>query len=133
MGYGWAGGHFIPQDAPFWAFLFQFLMLLLLTIFAIGYLRSAMGYRQPAIGYPQPTIGPKQAAPARTNNSIVALNLFAALTLIINVVNVIRGSANTGAFGSHNTFSDLVPIGLIVIGDVLWLSAIRLKKTAGIP
>jgi hypothetical protein len=125
-GYGWAGGHFIPSDAPFWAYLFQFLMLLLLTMFAIGFLRSAIGYLQSAIG-------PNFETPARTNKNIVALNLFAALTLIVNVVNVIRGSANTGQFGSHNSFSDLVPIGLIVIGDVLWLSAIRLKRTAETP
>jgi hypothetical protein len=92
-------------------------MLLLLTIFAIGFLRSA--------------IGPKAAMAARTNRNLVALNLFAALTLIVNVVNVIRGSANTGTFGSHNTFSDLVPIGLIVIGDLLWLSSIRLETNAG--
>jgi hypothetical protein len=118
-GYGWAGGHFIPSDAPFWAYLFQFLMLLLLAIFAIGFLRSALG--------------PKTERSARTDKNIVALNLFAALTLIVNVVNVIRGSANTSPFGSHNTFSDLVPIGLIVTGDVLWLSAIHLRRTVETP
>jgi NADH:ubiquinone oxidoreductase subunit 6 (subunit J) len=109
-GYGWAGGHFIPADSPLWAYLFQFVMLILLMIFAIGFLRS-QGSRE-------------EAHPRRRNINVTALSIFAALTLIVNVVNVIRGATNAGQFGSHNNFADLVPIGLIIIGDVIWLTTI---------
>jgi hypothetical protein len=106
-GYGWAGGHYIPSNAPAWAYLFQFVMLLLLVTFAVGFLRLAS--RNPAL------------TPARRNPYAIALNVYAALTLVVNVANIIRGSANDGPFGSHNKFADLAPIGLIVAGDAIWL------------
>ncbi len=106
-GYGWAGGHFIPTDAPLWAYLFQTLMLLLLVFFSMGFLRSVAGLQG--------------GTPVRAKRNILALSIFAALTLLINIVNVIRGGTHNGAYGSHNTFADLVPIGMIITGDVLWL------------
>jgi hypothetical protein len=113
-GYGWAGGHFIPTDAPFWAYLFQFAMLLFLLIFAVGFLRTAAApHSAPQASH--------SVSPARARRSIIGLTIFASLTLLINTANVIRGSSNPGPFGSHNDFADLVPIGLIVAGDILWL------------
>jgi hypothetical protein len=103
-GYGWAGGHFIPANAPFWAYLFQFAVLLILLTFAIGFLRPAARW------------------------STRGLTIFAALTLLINAANIIRGATNSGSFGSHNSFADLVPIGLIIFGDALWLLTILQTK-----
>ena len=83
-------------------------------IFAVGFLQS------PGRG--------EGAGPARRNIFVTALNIFAALTLVVNVANVIRGAANGSPFGSHNSFADLVPIGFIVIGDVIWLTASAVRK-----
>lgn len=104
-GYGWAGGHFIPANAPFWAYLFQFAVLLILLTFAIGFLRPAARW------------------------STLGLTIFAALTLLINAANIIRGATNSSSFGSHNSFADLVPIGLIIFGDALWLLTILQTKS----
>jgi hypothetical protein len=124
-GYGWAGGHFIPTNAPFWAYLFQFVMLFLLSFFTIGYLKAVAGYR---------SVFP--TTPTNGKRNIIGLTTFASLTILINIANVIRGSLDPGPFGSHNDFADLVPIGLIVAGDLLWLLTtilrpkLPLKKTA---
>jgi len=109
-GYGWAGGHFIPSNAPFWAYLFQFVVLLLLSVFTIGFLKAAAEQR----------IDLPSAAKSGSRN-IIGLTTFASLTLFINIANVIRGSLKPGPFGSHNDFADLVPICLIITGDLLWL------------
>lgn len=104
-GYGWAGGHFIPADSPFWAYLFQLGILLLLLIFSLAFVkRSADG------------VGGRGWAS-------IALTIFAALSLAINIGNIVRGyySSDTHGYGSHNTLPDLVPIGILVVGDLLWL------------
>jgi hypothetical protein len=105
-GYGWAGGHFIPADAPPWAYLFQFVLLFLLVLFALYYLKAVAG--SSVLGGRRPW-------------SMTALTVYALLTLLINAANIIRGAGGGGPYGSHNTFADLVPIGLIIGGDLLWL------------
>jgi len=104
-GYGWAGGHFIPSDAPVWAYAFQFVLLLVLLILATGFLK------------------------ARRN--IVGLNIFAVLTLVVNIVNIVRGAVQNGPYGSHNTIADLVPIILIMAGDLLWLATSFRRRPIG--
>jgi hypothetical protein len=135
-GYGWAGGHFIPTNAPFWAYLFQFVLLLILSAFAIGFLRAS------ARSHETPPATTRTHSPAHAWRNTLGLTIFASLTLLINVANIIRGSMNPGAtnsgsFGSHNSFADLVPIGLIIFGDILWLlttilqpQRLPFKKTA---
>ncbi len=104
-GYGWAGGHFIPAGSPFVAYLFQGVILLVLLILStsssISRAFHMRGGRQ-GIAYFLPPH-----------------------TLLINIANIIRGFTNTGAntFGSHNTPDDLVPICMILIGDILWLGS----------
>jgi hypothetical protein len=105
-GYGWAGGHFIAPDVPLWAYAFQFFILLLLLIFSVGFLTAMAG---PA------------ASPVRLRRYAGAITVFAVLTLIINIANIIRGALVQGPVGSHNTFADLVPIGMILAGDIIWL------------
>ena len=108
-GYGWAGGHFIPAGSPPWAYVFQFVILLLLLIFGLGFLTAATG---------------APAAPGRLRWNTRALSIFAGLTLIINLANIVQGATGKSAYGSHNSFGDLVPIGMIIAGDVTWLLTI---------
>jgi len=110
-GYGWAGGHFIPADSPWMAYLFQGVILLILLILSIGFFSSAL------------LAGVSKRWPVR------GLTIFTALSLLINVANLIIGATpGQHAFGSHNTFADLVPISILVIGDLLWLITLLLNK-----
>jgi cbb3-type cytochrome oxidase subunit 1 len=115
-GYGWAGGHFIAAGVPLWAYAFQFVILLLLLVFAVGFLTAMAG---PA------------TSPVRLRRNARALTIFAALTLLINIANIIQGAFVKGPFGSHNTFADLVPIGMIIAGDTIWLLTL-LRPFAGL-
>ena len=108
-GYGWAGGHFIPAGSSPWAYVFQFVILLLLLIFGLGFLTAATG---------------ESVAPGRLRWNTRALSIFAGLTLIINLANIVQGATGKSAYGSHNSFGDLVPIGMIIAGDVIWLLTI---------
>ncbi|TDW97335.1 hypothetical protein [Dinghuibacter silviterrae] len=106
-GYGWAGGHYIPQDAPATAYLFQAVILTILLILSAGVIRA-------------------MAAPTPLGRRyVLALTIFAILTLLINLANIVRGMTGAGPGGSHNALVDLVPIGLIIAGDVLWLASLR--------
>lgn len=105
-GYGWAGGHFIPAGSSPWAYVFQGIILLLLLIFGVGFLSAAAG---------------GAAAPNRLRWNTRALGIFAGLTLMINIANIVQGATGKSAYGSHNSFGDLVPIGMIIAGDVIWL------------
>ena len=107
-GYGWAGGHFIPAGSSPWAYLFQFVILSLLLVFGVGFLTAAS----------------KQL---RWNTR--ALSIFAGLTLVINIGNIVQGAVFKSAYGSHNRFDDLVPISMIIVADVIWLLTV-IKKTA---
>ena len=112
-GYGWAGGHYIPVDAPLWAYAFQFCMLFVLFVLATGFVKAATSL--------------KATSPSRLRRNIVGLTIYTVLTLIINIANIIRGIEQGGHYGSKNTFADLVPIMLIITGDILWLSMSRSK------
>jgi hypothetical protein len=107
-GYGWAGGHFIPADSPIYAYLFQIIVLLILLILSLGFFTAPVveGQARPHAGW-----------------AIIGLNIFTALTLVVNIANVIRGFSNTAhdPFGSHNTMADLVPIFIIIVADITWL------------
>jgi len=115
-GYGWAGGHFIPANSQPFVYLFQFVMLFILMVLSLGFLS------------PQVTNGETRP---HARWAVIGLNIFAAITLAINIANVVRGTDinNHDAFGSHNTLADLVPIALIMLGDILWLIALVFVKT----
>jgi hypothetical protein len=104
-GYGWAGGHFIPAGSSPWAYVFQFVILLLLLVFGVGFLTA--------------TAAPVTAKRLRLH--VRALSIFAGLTLVINIANIVQGAMGGHAYGSHNSFGDLVPIGMILAGDAIWL------------
>ena len=108
-GYGWAGGHFIPAGSPFLAYVFQVAVLSILLVLSLGFLNmpAERGQAKPP---------PKWA--------LRGLNIFATLSLAINLANIVRGFTNSGAvaFGSHNTPDDLVPICMLIVGDVLWIA-----------
>jgi hypothetical protein len=104
-GYGWAGGHYIPVDSPLPAYLFQLIILSILIILCIRFLSSS------------------EPGSMKKHTSKRGLTIFASLSLLVNIANVIHGSlySNKSSFGSHNSFADLVPIGLIMTGATLWL------------
>jgi hypothetical protein len=108
-GYGWAGGHFIPSGAPFAAYIFQAVIILLLLLFSIAWASACIGKTMPQKRWP-------------TN----ALSIFAGLTLVINIANIVHGSTShsVDSYGSHNTPEDLVPICIIMAGDALWLATL---------
>jgi hypothetical protein len=129
-GYGWAGGHFIPAGSSPWAYVFQFVILLLLLVFGVGFLTSAMGAAALSADAPgaaaagaagEGTTGSAGSAPKRLRWNVRALSIFAGLTLIINIANIVQGAMGQHAYGSHNSFEDLVPIGMILAGDAIWL------------
>ena len=93
-GYGWAGGHYIPLNAPLLAYGFQFVIIAIILILGTG--------------------------------SVKGFTIFASLSLLINILNIIHGafSSDKTSFGSHNTFADLVPIGLIMMGAILYLTTL---------
>jgi hypothetical protein len=111
-GYGWAGGHFIPGDAPLWAYAFQFGMLLILFLLATVFFKVSAGLI---------------VSPSRISRNIIGLNIYTVLTLLINIANIVRGIVQDSRYGSHNTFADLIPIVLIMTGDILWLMMSRRK------
>jgi hypothetical protein len=108
-GYGWAGGHFIPAGSSPWAYVFQFIILLLLLVFGVGFLTASAA---------------TPAAPKRLRWRVRALSIFAGLTLVINIANIVQGAMGGNAFGSHNSFGDLTPIGMILAGDAIWLLSV---------
>jgi hypothetical protein len=101
-GYGWAGGHYIPADSNFSAYLFQFAILSIIILLGINYSRYTRG-----------------------------LTIFSIISLVINILNIVHGAVSTdkNSFGSHNTFADLVPILIIIGGSALWLLTVILKKS----
>jgi hypothetical protein len=113
-GYGWAGGHYIPVNSSILAYSFQFVIIVALLILGIKFLSLEENEKH------------------KSNWSIKGLSIFSALSLLINILNIVHGAYNSdiNSFGSHNSFADLVPIVLIIFGTGLWLSTVlRTKKT----
>ncbi|MGI8950173.1 MAG: hypothetical protein ACR2FN_01175 [Chitinophagaceae bacterium] len=112
-GYGWAGGHFIPSDSSMVAYLFQVVVLSVLLIFSLSFF---------TISY--------QTGHSKSNRAIIGLNIFTTLSFLMNIGNIIQGTMknNTDSFGSHNTFADLVPISILIAGNLIWLITALLKK-----
>ena len=111
-GYGWAGGHYIPANSNIYAYLFQFIVLGILVLFAIKFLSLPENKR---------------------NNStwvIKRLTIFSIVSFIINVANIVHGAFNSNptSFGSHNSFADLVPIAFLIVGSGLWLTTVFIKN-----
>ena len=105
-GYGWAGGHYIPANSPLVAYLFQFVVITFLLVTGIKYLSTGGNESQ------------------KRNWSVIALNIFSMLSLVVNILNIIHGAYTTdpNSPGSRNTLADLVPIAFIVLGTLLWMS-----------
>jgi hypothetical protein len=101
-GYGWAGGHYIPANSNFPAYLFQFVVLSIIIWLGINYTRYNRG-----------------------------LTIFSIISLFINILNIVHGAVaiDKNSFGSNNTFADLVPILLIIGGSGLWLLTVTLRKS----
>ena len=113
-GYGWAGGHFIPADAPLVAYIFQFCMLGILFALAITFLKALTAHR---------------AASSLTKRAVTGLTIYAILTLIINIANIVHGIKHTDRYGFHGTLADTIPIVLIIAGDLTWLLTIRRRPS----
>ncbi len=107
-GYGWAGGHYIPANSPVVAYLFQLAVISFLVV-------AGSAFLTPAVTSAQPRRWP-----------VTALTIFSVISLVINIANIVHGAFNTDphGFGSHNSFSDLVPIAIIIAGSLVWASTI---------
>src|ERR1017187_9902264 len=101
-GYGWAGGHYIPANSSLIAYSFQFIVISLLLVLGIKFLGLSDSEKQ------------------KNNWSIKGLSIFSSLALLMNILNIINGAFNSSKdlYGSHNSFADLVPISLIIIGSM---------------
>jgi len=111
-GYGWAGGHYIPANSSILAYSFQFIILLILMVLALKFFSLPENEKN------------------KNNRTVKGLTIFSALSLVINILNIIHGFFNhdPNSFGSHNSFADLVPISIIIAGTGLWLLTSILKK-----
>jgi hypothetical protein len=107
-GYGWAGGHYIPSNSNILAYLFQLVILGILLLFGIKFFSLA------------------ETEKHKRSWSVNGLSILSVLFFFINVLNIVHGFFNTDphSFGSHNTFADLVPIVIILIGAGLWIVTI---------
>ncbi|MDB4904774.1 MAG: hypothetical protein JWQ63_4055 [Mucilaginibacter sp.] len=115
-GYGWAGGHYIPSNSNILAYLFQFIVLSVLLLFGITF------------------FGLAKAEKNKRSWAVNGLSILSVLFFLINVLNIVHGFFNTDphSFGSHNTFDDLVPIVIILIGAGLWIATILPFKKSNI-
>jgi hypothetical protein len=111
-GYGWAGGHYIPADSSIIAYSFQFIVIVILMILGVHFLSKRKDEYQ------------------KNSWSTNGLTIFSALSLLINILNIIHGAYNRDvhSFVSHNSLADLTPIAIIILGTVLWLITIVKKK-----
>lgn len=111
-GYGWAGGHYIPADSSIIAYLFQFIVIVLLVAMGVHFFSNSINENQ------------------KSNWSTKGFTIFSILSLLINILNIIHGAYNhdVHSFGSHNSLADLVPIVIIILGTALWLITIAKKK-----
>jgi hypothetical protein len=107
-GYGWAGGHYIPPNSDIFAYLFQFIILVAVLLLGIAFLSDT------------------KHEPGKRNWSVMGLSIFSVISFLLNILNIIHGAINKDihSFGSHNTFADLVPIAIILIGTGLWMVTI---------
>ena len=111
-GYGWAGGHYIPANSAVVAYAFQFVVIMAILIMGLSYISIAGRENY------------------KSKWSVRGLGIFSGLSFLINIANIIHGAYtdNINSFGSHNTFADLVPIIIIIIGTGLWLITIVIKQ-----
>ena len=112
-GYGWAGGHYIPVNSSILAYSFQFVIITFLLVLGLRFF-TLPEYEK-----------------IKINRTINGLSIFSALSLVVNILNIIHGFFNpeTNSFGSHNSFADLVPILIIIAGTGSWLlTLIHSKK-----
>ena len=107
-GCGWEGGHYIPANSSILAYVFQFIIIVALLI---------MGIRSLSIS---------ENEKHKSNWSVTGLSIFSVLLLLINILNIIHWghNFNAGSLGSHNTFADLIPVALLIIGNGLWIITI---------
>ena len=84
-GYGWAGGHYIPSNAPAAAYIFQAVVIAFLLFFGIKYLSAP------------------QVDQSRRNRAVIGLTIFSVLSLLANIYNIIHGIHNQTTYGSHNS------------------------------
>ena len=78
-GYGWAGGHYIPNDANIFAYLFQLVVLGILLFLALAFL--SLPEKQRLSRY----------------WPIKGLTIFSILLFVITIANTIHGAYNSRA------------------------------------
>jgi hypothetical protein len=111
-GYGWAGGHYIPADSSLLAYVFQFVVISAILMMGLSYFSMPGKVRD------------------KNNWAVKGMSIFSAIMFVLNIGNIIHGAytKDKSSPGSHNSFADLVPIALILIGTGLWLVTLLRKK-----
>jgi predicted acyltransferase len=111
-GYGWAGGHYIPSNSDLTAYLFQIALVGAILLAGVAFLSNS------------------ETIKGKRNWAITSLNILSFAFFVINIANIIHGFFNTNpnSFGSHNTFADLVPIVIILVGSALWILTLFTKR-----
>ena len=71
-GYGWEGGHFIPANASFMPYMFQFIIIVVLLVMGIGSLSISDNEKN------------------KSNWPITGISIFSILLLLINILNIIH-------------------------------------------
>ena len=114
-GYGWADGHYIPANSSILLYVLQFIIISAFLAMSIKFLTIPEKDRQ------------------KSNWSVTGLSIFSIISLLVNVLDIIHGaySSHINSFSSHNTFADLVPLALLMIGNSLWIITIIKNVNAG--
>lgn len=104
-GYGWTDGHYMPVNSSILTDLFQFILILATLIMGIMYLSIPENEMH------------------KSKWSITGMSIFMIISLLINIYNIIHGAHNSGTtfFSSHNNFSGLMPVALLITGNGLWV------------
>lgn len=107
-GYGWADGHYSLANSSIVTYLVQFIVIAALVVTGIISLSVTKNDRN------------------KNYWSVTAFSIFSALSLLMNIVNVIHdaGNSHINPFGSYHTFADAVPVIFLIIGNLLWLITI---------
>ncbi len=107
-GWGWAGANFAPAGSTWWNYLLHTFPILIVLVFSLGLFS---------------VVGDSEQASSNGGWSAIGLDIFAGISLLGLTVGIIFGAINpNGAFGIA-TFGDWVAAVVLILGDLLWLTA----------
>jgi hypothetical protein len=108
-GYGWAAGHYIQATSSVFIYLFQFIIIVSFLAMSIRFFTIPEKDRQ------------------KNNWAVTGLTVFSIIALLVNILDIVTGASRSGInfLGSRDSFADLVPVVLLMLGNCLWMITIR--------